>query len=89
MDPSAIVRRTWRTARSLLEHLWDAVPPYRWIEGNLVAKEAAPDGRYLILVDEEPVHVDAFTFDKLMVGEPLRVRCTRQNRAISIDRLVP
>ena len=54
-----------------------------------MAKEAASDGTYYILVNEEMVELDWFTFDTLMEGEALRIRCTRDNRAISIDRVVP
>ena len=67
----------------------DALPPYRRIEGRLVAKEASKDGTHYILVDSRMVEVDRFTFDTLMEGEALRVRATRSFRAISIDRLLP
>ena len=86
---AATVDRLWRAAKFALYLLWYALPPYRRIEGRLVAKEAASDGTYYILVDEEMVELDSFTFDTLMEGEALRIRCTRDNRAISIDRVVP
>ena len=68
---------------------WEAAPPYRRIEGRLVAKERGPEGTYNILVEDEVVEVDWLTFDTLMVGEALRIRCTRDNKAIDIDRLLP
>ena len=86
---AAAVDRLWRAAKSAFYLLWYALPPYPRIEGRLVAKEAAPDGTLYILVDEEMVEVDRFTFDTLMEGEALRIRCTRDYRAIAIDRVVP
>ncbi len=76
-------------ASSIARSLADTAPPYRRLEGRLVAKDVTPDGRYYILVEEEMVEVDSLTFDILMVGEALRVRCTRGYRAINIDRLLP
>jgi hypothetical protein len=67
----------------------DALPPYRKVEGVLVDKEAAADGRYTLLVAGDIVEVDRLTFETLMVGEALRIRCTRGMKAINIDRLVP
>ncbi len=66
----------------------DPLPPYKWIEGRLDAKEHR-FGRHFLLVNREIVEVDQFTFDTLTEGEALKVRSTRSNRAISIDRLVP
>ena len=66
-----------------------AAPPYRRIEGSLVAKEAMANGRFFILVDAEIVEVDWLTFDMLIEGEALRIRATRDNRALTIDRLLP
>lgn len=73
----------------MVKSLADAFPPYRRIEGRLVAKEVTPDGRYYILVQEEMVEVDSHTFDTLLEDEALMVRCTRAYRAINIDRLLP
>ena len=67
----------------------DPIPPYRWVEGHLEAKDSRPGGDYFILVGGEIVQVDWLTFETLSEGEALRVRCTRSNKAISIDRLVP
>ena len=78
-----------RTAKLIAGSLVDASPPYRRLEGIMVAKEATSDGRYYILLQEEMVEVDSLTFGILMVGEALRVRCTRGYRAINIDRLSP
>ena len=66
----------------------DPLPPYKWIEGRLDAKEHR-FGRHFLLVDREIVEVDWLTFDTLAEGEALKVRSTRSNKAISIDRLVP
>ena len=68
--------------------LVDPLPPYRWIEGRLDAKEQR-FGRHFLLVNREIVEVDRLTFDTLAEGEALKVRSTRSNKAISIDRLVP
>ncbi len=67
----------------------ETLPPYRKIEGRLDAKETAPDGTCLILVDSQMVEVDWLTYDMLLEGEALRIRTTRSNKAINIDRLVP
>ena len=66
----------------------DPLPPYKWLEGRLDAKEHR-FGRHFLLVNREIVEVDQITFDTLTEGEALKVRSTRSNRAISIDRLVP
>lgn len=83
-----VVNAFWRVLRSVLSALLDAMPPYHWVEGRLDAKETGPDGAFFILVNEEIVQVDRLTFDTLMVGEALRIRCTRDNKAINIDRLL-
>ena len=89
MGPLAIGKWLGRLARSISALVLNAVPPYRRIEGNLISKEARPDGTYFILVADEIIQVDWLTFDTLMVGEALRVRATRDNEAINIDRLMP
>ena len=89
MSPLAIAKRLWRALTSLLSSLLAAVPPYRRIEGTLDAKEARPDGSFIILVASEIVEVDWLTFETLMIGEALRIRATRDNKAINIDRLMP
>ena len=89
MGLSAVVRRLWRLLGGTVDAVLAAIPPYRNIEGVLVAKEARKDGTYYLLVDEEIVEVDWLTFETLMEGEALRVRSTRDNKAISIDRLLP
>ena len=88
MNPQTVVNTLWRVVRSVPNALLNAMPPYTWVEGRLDAKEMSPDGAYFILVREEIMEVDWLTFDKLMVGEALRIRCTRDNRAVSIDRLI-
>jgi hypothetical protein len=89
MSPSAIGKWLGRTAHKIMAWVLHAVPPYKRIEGNLVSKEARPDGTYFILVAEEIIEVDWLTYETLMVGEALRVRATRDNEAINIDRLMP
>ena len=73
--------------------LWtlvDAVPPYRRVEGFLETKETdAGGGKHYIWVASTKIEVDSNTFELLIVGENMRVLCTRSNRAINIDRLVP
>ena len=50
---------------------------------------AGSQSSYFLLVDGEIVEVDWLTFDTLMIGEALRIRSTRDNKAINIDRLLP
>ena len=69
--------------------LWDAIPPYRKAEGLLETKETSPHGKSYIHVGGARVEVDRATFESLVVGENLRVRYTRGNRAINIDRVLP
>ena len=89
MHCSAVVNWLLRALNSAARAVLNAIPPYRRIEGHLMDKEAGRDGSYYILVDEEMVEVDSLTFETLMVGEALRIRTTRDNRAINIDRLMP
>ena len=77
-----------RVVSEALGALLDPLPPYKWIEGRLDAKEHR-FGRHFLLVDREIVEVDWLTFETLSEGEALKVRSTRSNRALSIDRLVP
>ena len=79
----------WRLLKAIIGAFVDSVPPYRWVEGRLEAKEIGPGGLHYLLVDNEMVQVDWVTFDTLMDGEALRIRCTRDYKAISIDRLSP
>ncbi len=67
----------------------DALPPYKRVEGILADKGTDTRGNHYILVDEEIIGVDWLTFEMLMIGEPLRIRATRANQAINIDRLSP
>ena len=81
-----------RFLRWLRDRLWklgDAAPPYQKANGPLESKETNPDGKFYIYVGSARIEVDRATFDKLTVGESLRVRYTRGNRAINIDRLLP
>ena len=64
------------------------LPPYPIIEGQLSAKERGPEGAYRILIDNNDIiEVDSFTWSSLVIGEPIRIRCTRENKAIYIIRL--
>ena len=64
------------------------LPPYPIIEGQLSAKERGPEGAYHILIDtNDIIEVDSFTWSSLVIGEPIRIRCTRENKAIYIVRL--
>ena len=81
----ALLRGIGTSAQAIVS----AAPPYRRIEGSLVAKEAMANGRFFILVNAEIVEVDWLTFETLIEGEALRIRATRDNRALSIDRLLP
>ena len=67
----------------------DALPPYKRVEGLLADKGTDTRGNYYILVGTEIIDVDWLTFELLMIGEPLRIRATRANQAINIDRLSP
>ena len=89
MSPLGIGKWLGRMVRSISAWVLYAVPPYRRIEGNLISKEARPDGTYFILVADEIIEVDWLTYEMLMVGEALRIRATRDNEAINIDRLMP
>ena len=89
MDSWSATDWLWRLLKAAIGAVVDAVPPYRRVEGRLEAKEIGPGGLYHILVDSEMVQVDWLTFDTLMVGEALRIRCTRDYKAIAIDRLSP
>ena len=88
-DSPTLVTTLLRALKAPAGAVWDALPPYRLVQGALKAKEISPNGGHMILIGSEIVEVDEFTFDQLKVGEPLRARCTRSNRAITIDRLVP
>ena len=68
--------------------LGDAFPPYRKVEGLIENKEADPGGKFYIRLGSARVEVDSETFDTLVVGESLRVRYTRGNRAVNVDRLL-
>ena len=71
------------------QSLVDVIPPYHIADGLLLNKETNPEGKYIITVSSAKVEVDQNTFDVLVIGENLRVRYTRGNRAINIDRILP
>ena len=81
--------RFWRWLRNWLWTLVDAAPPYQKVNGPLESKATDPNGEFYICVGSARIEVDRATFDTLTVGESLRVRYTRGNRAINIDRLLP
>ena len=89
MEPATLVARLAQALRGILLAAWEVLPPYKKIEGRLSTKECAPDGTHYILVEDQIVEVDWLTFGKLMPGEAVRIRMTRKNKAISIDRLLP
>jgi len=74
---------------SLVEALTDALPPYRIAQGVLDAKETCDDGKFYIHVAGSRVEVDETTCHTLEIGEMLKVRYTRGDRAINIDRYLP
>ena len=79
----------WQWLKSWVWNLADALPPYRIAEGLLEGKETNDRDKYYVTVASAKVEVDEATFNTLVVGENLRVRYTRGNRAINIDRLMP
>ena len=86
---SAALASAWHGIVKPVRIIWDIMPPYPMIQGVLEAKEISPSGKHIILIKTDIVEVDGFTFDILKVGEALRARCTKSNRAIRIDRLIP
>ena len=89
MAPFVVARRLWAWLKFWVWTLTDAIPPYHVIEGPLDSKEIHPDGKPCIIVGSATVEVDMATFETLVVGENLRVRYTKGNRAVNIDRLLP
>lgn len=89
MDYVAPVKWSWRLLKSCIWSLVDALPPYRKVEGLLESKETGPDGKLYLHVGHAKVVVDRATYNVLTIGESLRVRYTRGQRAINIDRLMP
>jgi hypothetical protein len=77
------LRKSWFSA------LLDALPPYCTAEGRLDSKESGSNGSYYISVGPARVEVDSITYEKLKVGEWVKIRYTRNSKAISIDRLLP
>lgn len=75
--------------KSFVSECLDCCPPYKTIEGLLEVKEVDDQERHFIYVSSEKVQVDSATFEILMIGENLKVRFTRGNKVINIDRLIP
>ena len=89
MNASKLIDRVTRFLRTWAASIIDALPPYKRVEGLLADKGSDSLGNYHILVDNEIIGIDWLTFDMLIIGEPLRIRATRANQAINIDRLSP
>ena len=85
----SLVKQSWRWFRRWVWTLIDAVPPYRTVEGTLGDKGVGSAGRPYILLGVNRMEVDMGTLDALEVGERLKVRNTRGNRAVNIDRILP
>ena len=75
--------------KSWLSSIGDSLPPYHLVEGPLKGKEPSLNGTYYLKIGLTKVEVDAFTYDSLQIGELLRIRCTRSQKAINIDRIIP
>ena len=73
----------------LIVAVYKVLPPYKVIEGRLIDKNKSLDGECHILVEQELIVVDEITLKTLVVGEALKLRLTRDNRAIEIKRLTP
>ena len=83
------LERVFSRLRYWVWTLVDAAPPYRRVEGFLETKQTdAGGGKHYIWVASTRIEVDSATFELLIVGENMRVLCTKSNRAINIDRLV-
>ena len=89
MDASKFAYRLARFLRAWGAAMIDALPPYKRVEGLLADKGTDSRGNHHILVNNEIIGVDWLTFETLISGEPLRIRATRANQAINIDRLSP
>jgi hypothetical protein len=84
---SVLTDRFWRWLKHWLWTLGDAFPSYRNVHGQLEFKDAAMR-KYYIRVGGVRVEVDRATFDTLAIGDDLKVRYTRGNRAVNIDQIV-
>lgn len=89
MKPLALLKVIRQHIISLLYSQIDIIPPYRYVEGTLKIKEAAPGGQYFLIVGTQKMRVDKVTFDILSIGEELRIMCTRAHRVIEITRKLP
>jgi hypothetical protein len=84
---NVLMNRSWRWLKHWLWTLGDAFPPYRNVDGQLEFKNATTR-KYYIRVGGIQVEVDRATFETLAVGDTLKVRYTRGNRAVNIDQVV-
>ena len=84
----ALLHKLVGGARHWLWSLYDSCPPYEMLDGQLDIKERSSDGKYLINLRNNWLVIDKRTYDVLVVGEFLRVRCTRGKRAVNIDRIL-
>ena len=87
MNVRAAVKWTWRWLRHLVWEITDVMPPYHQVCGRLEAKERDCNGKFYVCIGLVKVEVDESTSNGLSIGEKLRVRHTRGNRAVNIDRL--
>ena len=81
MNAWDMVKSASRKAEAWAAPLVDALPPYYMAEGILESKKVDESGRYVLLVDGEPIYVDRPTYHILEVGEHIRVRYTRETPA--------
>ena len=84
-----LLYRLARFFRRRVASMVDALDRYKRTEGILADKGTDTRGNHYILVNNEIIGVAWLTFETLMIGEPLRIRATRANHAINIDRLSP
>ncbi len=89
MGVYALVKTVSRRLESIVTSLTDGLPPYNVVQGALNSKETSPDGTCYFHVASARIEVDEATFGMLEVGDMLKVRYTRGDRAINIDRYVP
>lgn len=88
MNTWEMVKSASQKVESWAASMVNALPPYYVREGILESKRVDDIGRYILLVNGEPISVDRPTYHILDVGEHIRVRYTRGTRAINIDRFM-
>ena len=73
---------------TFFSNILDIIPPYQVIEGLLENKEE-DRGEFFIHVSSKKIRIDEHSFTLLMIGENIKVMTTRNQRAITIERLLP